>query len=204
MKKEIYFIRHGESESNVDGIYRGTTANLTERGREQARVASEKVSKFAPEVFVASHFGRAIETAGIIAEGTGLNVEENELFGEKGEATVLFGRNREEPEIIDIVNQINDTANSSGGHSDEEYFDGFYKRVREAMSFLEKHEASKIAVVTHGGFLRAVLGSVVFGNDLTKEGHYRMMESMRVDNTGIIHAVYDSDKNSWQIASWNN
>jgi len=82
MEKHIYFMRHGESESNVDGIYRGKEAKLTETGRKQASTAAGRIEKIGVEAIISSVFPRAHDTAVIIGERIGITTEPNDLFGE--------------------------------------------------------------------------------------------------------------------------
>lgn len=82
--QEIYFIRHGESEWNVaDRICGRTDIPLTERGREQARVAGEDVLRrgIHADRILYSPLSRAAETAMIISQVTGIPaVEEPRLI----------------------------------------------------------------------------------------------------------------------------
>lgn len=70
--KRLYVCRHGESQLNAAGRYSGQLDTpLTERGREQARVAGEQAGALEIDLIVASPLSRAAETARIIAEALG-------------------------------------------------------------------------------------------------------------------------------------
>jgi broad specificity phosphatase PhoE len=81
--KKIYLIRHGQSEDNTAARYQAPDSPLTEKGRDQARFAAERVSRLPIEAVVASPLPRARETAEIIAAKTGKAVEFSELFVER-------------------------------------------------------------------------------------------------------------------------
>jgi broad specificity phosphatase PhoE len=69
---DFIFTRHGESESNKNGIMQGRLPSLlTETGRAQARETGRALSARPPEVILTSPLTRARETAEIIAEETG-------------------------------------------------------------------------------------------------------------------------------------
>lgn len=71
MKTLIYFIRHGQSIGNRDHVFLGhTDLPLTDKGREQARLAGEYVKKIGLQIdaVYASPLSRAYETA-CIASG---------------------------------------------------------------------------------------------------------------------------------------
>ncbi|MDH4285125.1 MAG: histidine phosphatase family protein [Gallionellaceae bacterium] len=66
---KIIFVRHGESEANVAGRINDNPArgvNLTERGKEQAKAASDELSAARFTHAYASEFPRAQQTAKIL------------------------------------------------------------------------------------------------------------------------------------------
>ncbi|NKB54962.1 MAG: histidine phosphatase family protein [Alphaproteobacteria bacterium] len=66
------FLRHGQSESNVDGLIGGATDYaLTEAGREQARAAGERLLGHAITAIYSSPLSRAFDTAQMVAEAMG-------------------------------------------------------------------------------------------------------------------------------------
>ncbi|MGA2478813.1 MAG: histidine phosphatase family protein [Spirochaetia bacterium] len=72
---DFYFIRHGQSESNRDGIIQGRLpSRLTEEGRSQARAAGGWFAGKALDLVLTSPLARASETADIIGAETGVTV----------------------------------------------------------------------------------------------------------------------------------
>ena len=68
---KYYFVRHGESTANAEGLFAGfTNATLTDRGIAQAQAAAEDIaaSGIHFDVIFASPLSRAFETAKIITE----------------------------------------------------------------------------------------------------------------------------------------
>lgn len=60
MAKHIYFVRHGESESNAEKIHRGVDTPLTGKGRKQALQLLIEFSRYLVDVFCFlryKHFG---------------------------------------------------------------------------------------------------------------------------------------------------
>jgi broad specificity phosphatase PhoE len=71
---ELYFIRHGESEGNRDGIIQGRNpSRLTDNGRRQAGEAGEWFADKALDLILTSPLARASETAHIIAAASGVS-----------------------------------------------------------------------------------------------------------------------------------
>jgi 2,3-bisphosphoglycerate-dependent phosphoglycerate mutase len=71
----FYFVRHGETESNVLGIVAGSTdVPLTARGRTQALAAAEMLKAAGLTAVYSSSLVRARDTAHCIADALGLRV----------------------------------------------------------------------------------------------------------------------------------
>lgn len=66
----LYFVRHGESEGNKEGLFRGRTDfPLTELGRRQAESVAHALKDINFSLIVSSPLKRAYETAKFIARG---------------------------------------------------------------------------------------------------------------------------------------
>jgi broad specificity phosphatase PhoE len=74
----IYFIRHGQSQANADGVFAGPAyyAPLTAQGREQARAEGERLRAegLVFDHIIASPIERAKDTAVILANAIGFDV----------------------------------------------------------------------------------------------------------------------------------
>src|SRR5690606_14158884 len=70
--RKLYFIRHGLSELNAQGLYAGHTETpLTEEGRLQAKQAGQGATGLGIDLIVSSPLERALETAQIVAHEIG-------------------------------------------------------------------------------------------------------------------------------------
>src|SRR4051812_30767011 len=70
----FFFVRHGESQANVDRIFsnRGWKHPLTELGRQQAQALATKLQGASVLAIYTSPIRRAVETAQIIGERLGV------------------------------------------------------------------------------------------------------------------------------------
>lgn len=69
--KNVILLRHGQSQWNLENRFTGwTDVDLSEKGREEARIAGEKLLKagLLPEFFFTSYLKRAIHTLQIAAD----------------------------------------------------------------------------------------------------------------------------------------
>lgn len=203
MEKHVYFVRHGKSETNTDGIYRGRGAELTDEGRAQAQAVAERIARVGVDAVVASTYARAIETATIIGDHVGLSVTEEMSLREWEHPTVVLHRHKEDPEVREILGKwFAAPEDPHARHSDEETFAMLQSRARDALGFLETHPASRLCVVTHGAFLVVLLGAMVFGEQFTKAEFIHLFKHLFMGNTGITYAHYTPEK-GWRIVSWN-
>ena len=163
---DFYFIRHGQSESNREGIIQGRLpSRLTEEGRTQARAAGAWFAGKGLDLVLTSPLARASETAQIISAETGVT---------------LFTA----PELTEI-----DTGIFSGltfAQAEERYPDDWrqfqgqsWEAVPEAerieellrraelawsrLTALALQGKGRILSVTHGGFLQWIIRSTLGG-----------------------------------------
>ncbi|HQU08032.1 MAG: hypothetical protein B7X04_03370 [Parcubacteria group bacterium 21-54-25] len=203
MEKHIYFVRHGESVENARRVFHDHTASLTENGHAQAARAAERVGKLGIDTVVSSTFPRALDTAQAIATQTGLPIEQSDLFVEWMVPASFRGREYHDPELQETMRQVFGSSDGDYRYEDEETFNELVARVKKAIVFLEQHSGNSLCVVTHGGFLRTFLGVMALQETFSKENFAAMFRRLVVNNTGITYARYDSEKNLWQLITWN-
>lgn len=144
--KRLYFIRHGLTEMNVQGVYSGSTETpLTEVGRAQAKAAGQAAKDLGIDLIVSSPLSRAHETAKIIAKEIGYpvaNIHLNEYLKERH-----FGELEGQKWSPDL---------DLDGITDIETVDNLLERAKLALEWLETLPADTILVVAHGAIGRAL------------------------------------------------
>ncbi|HZP45076.1 MAG TPA: histidine phosphatase family protein [Candidatus Binataceae bacterium] len=157
-------VRHGESEGNRDRRFTVSTETpLTDRGREQARRAARHIARhFAPEAIVSSPFGRARETAAIIADTLGLAVEIEHDLHER-DLGCLKGHSYDALRDLVRTDPAYDPNNGwawkpEGGES----YEDVRRRVMVVVEELRRRYAGReIVVVSHGGVMLSVWAHIV-------------------------------------------
>ena len=207
-------VRHGESVSNADPEMASLPLEegdrLTERGREQARLAGEALAGLEPTALLSSTMGRAIETAEIIAETIGLPIVEIPYITELRESRDYDSMSAEEQKLRRWsvwMREHGDDPDFSwhGGES----FEQVRGRVRRLKDELEsEHEGGRPLVVTHGIFLRFFLFDSLLG-DAFGPDQARRMWSLRSLNCGVSVFEHgerwhpaDADTPGWTCISW--
>lgn len=155
----IIFIRHGESMGNeLHRFYGRYDGELTERGREQARITAEYLKDTHIDVAYASSLCRAFETGEIIAAPHGLKVipepslrEINAGEWENLEFTSILEKYGE-----DFGIWMNDLVNSrpTGGESVRE----LAARIDAAVwEIAEENDGKTVLIATHATPIRSLI-----------------------------------------------
>ena len=158
---KVYVIRHGETESNMTGRVSGFyDTHLTSRGMLQAQCLGERFKDIDIDAVYSSHRSRAMKTAQAIADRKGLTVITTPRVSEINMG-VWDNRNWGEIEAEDGGRQMMKIY--------REQFQNWYApycerldeqrlRVRGAICDLAaEHDGGTIAVVCHGGVIRALI-----------------------------------------------
>lgn len=184
----VYVIRHGESETNLTKQFTGwLDVHLTGTGKAQAEKAGAFLKNINFDKIYSSDLQRARETAEAaipgccyevtalareISVGSLMNKPFSTLTPQQREATVTRG-------YADY-----------GGESK----DDLYGRIRRFMQELEGLDCEKVAVFSHGGWLRGMLETVL--------GSYLPRKHVCCDNCTI--AIFDFSNGTWSLHSWIN
>jgi len=159
----LYLIRHGEVEEAEAGRLLGRTDTpLSERGREQSRQLAEFLSTERLSSVYCSDLLRAKTMAYIIAERSNLEVQESSAWREidmgEWEGRTFAALHDEAPGLV--AQLFNDPASFVYPHG--ESFGVFTARVRGALDqLLTTHASSNIALITHGGVCRVIVGDAL-------------------------------------------
>ncbi len=202
--KNIFFVRHGESEGNAGPSFQGPDSPLTEKGIEQAVIIAERCANLPINCLISSTLNRAKQTAEIISEKISIKVEYSDLFIENRRPTAQIGLikdSKESQEIYRIV--IDNFSKDNVHHSDEENFNDLNKRAEAALSFLVNRKEDNILVVMHGLFLRVLFGRVVSGDNFSASVCLDLLRSIKTNNTGITSFEYEEETNKWSVRTWN-
>ena len=172
--KTIYFIRHGETQANVDQLIAGAELEspLTEKGRDQAKKAGQKLRDKYIEIIVSSPMERTQDTAKIIAKEIGYDPDKiiiDEAFVEvsnkfySGKPYALVDQHTKEGKLIEDI----------------EHPDKVMARVKAGFERIKKLPAERILLVSHGAtgrMIRAVAENIP---------HHDFMSHQRFENAGI-------------------
>jgi len=169
---ELWLIRHGETVSNENGVIQGQyDAQLSEKGRNQARLLAQRIALIPPNAIYSSDLSRAKDTAQIIADVCGLPIA---FDARLREVDMGIWSNRPIEEVAHLY--PSEWKRSKMGDPDLQRGGGetaieVQKRMVEVIAeIIEKHRGQITIVVSHGISIRAYLAHFL---DLALANAYR-------------------------------
>jgi broad specificity phosphatase PhoE len=200
---DFFFIRHGESEANRDGIIQGRApSRLTETGKAQAREAGEWFRPRALDLVLTSPLARASETAHIIAEVTGTGAAETAEELTEIDTGIFSGLNFEQARRAHPDAWMAFQRESWEGVPNAERIEQLLGRAETTWSRLvglARQGKRSVLCVTHSGFLqwiiRATLGGRTWMPLLSGTGNCNVSH-LRVTN------VEQDDGSMGHLATW--
>jgi probable phosphoglycerate mutase len=152
--KRLFFVRHGETHTNVAGIIDGhSKTSLTDNGKEQVKNAGKHLKNAMPyiDLIISSPLERTLETAKHIAEEIGYpieNIKINKLLIERSYG-ILEGTSRDE---FFETHKYSDMDNVK----DVETLADLQIRATRALEYVRSlSNYNNILVVSHGSFGKA-------------------------------------------------
>jgi len=206
MAKNIYFIRHGESEENQFRILGDGTSPLSVKGQAEAELIARRAQALGGDKLFTSPFLRAHQTALAISRLSGLAIEISDTLIERKAPLSTQGRSMDEAEVWAAFKTIHTNyTDPDFRYEDAESFTDLKNRAQKALELIIQSEGKNIIVVTHGLFLRVLIGEMLFGNSFTGTELINLIHGLRTTNTGLTWCQYDEDfvHKPWRIMTWN-
>lgn len=188
--KQLFFIRHGETDNNKASIIqgRGIDASINERGRMQAKAICKALEQYDIQKTVASGLRRTYETLQPLAEQRNLKIEK---YPELDEIDFGILEGKVFSDIKEQVEQVNEQWKSGNvdyapenGESPQQTFLRANKRV---LQVLESSKEEHIVFMIHGRLTRILL-SEWLGHGLQN------MHKIEHQNGAINHLIWQNDK----------
>ncbi len=201
--KKLYFVRHGETESNVGGLVQDGSAQLSERGVKQTEFIASRFEHLSFDNFFTSDYVRAADTAKAIAKTTGKTPVVNTLLREMKRPSEYVGMSSDSDIYQEYLKETDkNIEDPSWHHSDEENFHDVLKRVEEFLTQVEEMKGDVLAV-SHGRFIRMTVLHIITNRQLTPLFWRQSMNGLVPTNTGITVFEYRNDNKKWQLRTFN-
>lgn len=178
----LYFVRHGESDSNTENRIQGhTDSGLSVRGLRQAQKLAKRLSKVGIKKIISSDLGRAKTTAQVIAtemrKKISINPELREICLGVWEGLTTDQVDHQYNNGYQRWLQSPSKMKIPGAES----MGGFHHRVRSVVDTLFHSHLGEgpILVVTHGGVIASLLAHWL------RADFDHVLLNLRVDNTSV-------------------
>jgi len=207
----IYFIRHGQTEFNKNGVHQDPSVPLSDIGRTQIEKTATRLTELPITKLVASDFTRARESAEIIGREIGCVPEPSELFREVRRPSEVYGKKH-----ISFASARAGVGLSLAmlrgnvHYADEENLYDVRERVRTAVQFLIglQSEHDHVAVVSHAFIIQFFMRYMCGGGEVHLRDYIlSVMGARKLHNASISTVTYEDDKNpgtcDWVLTSHN-
>ncbi len=201
MEKFFYFIRHGLTESNATKTVQGLDDPLTEHGEKQASVVGNKLKLFPIDIIYTSDLPRAYRTAELVNETLQKEIITSKLLREEPRPSSLFGVHQNDPRADVYYRSLRASEDPNWRYGDEETFAEIIQRAEDCLDFLLQSQCDHNLVVTHGNFLRRMIGFMLFGHEVSPSMGWKMTKFLNTKNTGITTCHYEEGE--WRLLTWN-
>ena len=153
MKTILFLVRHGETVDNASQLMQGQTqGQLNDVGVGQARQLRDELAVRQIDAIVASDLKRAVDTAIILAEPHGLEVETTELLRERDWGS-FTGRY-----IPSLKGEV--------WPDDIESLDDLLARAGRFLEYIKKRYAGKTVLAVGHGIINKAIQAVYYGKQM--------------------------------------
>ncbi len=191
MMRHLYFIRHGQTDSNQKNILMGGRADspLTAVGQAQAQVLGSALQDIAFDRVYVSSNTRAQDTAKIVFQGRSLPIITSDLIKEQ-DFGLMTGKN-----ISEIPAEVDQQFKEDPyhfAHAEGESLADLKDRVGKFLQIeIEANPFAQIAIVTHENVIKAAIG---YMKQLDKEitafkFNYCSVNHYLLDQSSQYHAI---------------
>ncbi len=195
MKKDIYFIRHGQTGKNITHVHQHYDEPLSKTGEKQAKKLALYLKQLNIEVLITSPFLRARQTAQIISKEIGITYTIDTSVHETIRPLYLYGKKHASFQTVRFVwnlfiHRKDDKWNDDGA---ENMFD-IRNRIHDVKDMIMETKEQTIAIVSHAVFIDMFLHLVCAQKSMSFFTFIRLIIFMKkMPNTGIVHVQYNAD-----------
>ncbi|MEE3467157.1 MAG: histidine phosphatase family protein [Eubacterium sp.] len=195
MMKELFLIRHGRQDSKLCNV----DVELSTEGREQARLAGERLRNYGIEKVYTSELLRARETGQIIADILSLpvealpDIEEIHFGGFTGKTDEqirsLYGAFQKERRKHEA-----DIPFPVGGECGADVVRRAMPVIRDVCSRAE----NRVVIATHGGVIRSICAAILGADQKDK-----LKFGIDIENGSLTELIYDPERDFFFLERFN-
>ncbi len=194
----IYLIRHGRQANKLVN----SNVSLSVEGRRQAELVGSRLLRYHPQILYSSNLIRAVETAEIINSYLDLPYRTKEDLRE-----ICFGdlenhsdaENLEHfPAFLEAYGRYEEDIPYPGGECGRDVYNRGIKAIYEIIAEAREAGYERVAVVTHGVFIRSLLAGI-FGKNFA----IKALLAKGMENGSITELQYLPDRDLFTLERLN-
>ena len=200
---DVYFIRHGQTDSNVARRHQHQESELNELGKEQIKHIAQKVIRLKPTHLISSTQLRAVQSTRILIEN-GLDIipDTHAAFEELSRSKTMVGQRYFGLSTLRYMW----LWFKGGEEKDGEDYQMFLNRIKDARRHLESFDNdAKVVVISHAIFINVFLRHVCLDEKMSFwQAIQTAWKIFFMKNATIVHLRYDGGhKNvcAWHLIS---
>lgn len=193
--KDIYFVRHGETEENATHTHQAYDTDLSEKGIQQAEHVARYLKKLNPKALLTSPFPRARQTAEVIGEELDVPMTIVVAVHEILRPTFLYGKSHYSFATFVYLMQLFLHRSEDGWDNDsaENMFD-LRNRVLDTKDLIIEEPEDSMIIVSHSIFIDMFIHLVCQEKPMSFFKFLHLMFFVKkIPNTAVIHIQYDED-----------
>jgi broad specificity phosphatase PhoE len=200
---KLYFVRHGETNNNLQKRVVSFNDQLTDNGRLQAQQLAKRIAEEPIDLIITSPHKRTKETAEIVAKKININIQEISLLGEKKWPSVIEGKLLKDPEVEKVFDLMREKNNVDPNwhYSDEENFLDIKKRAQLFIEYVSKLTYANILAVSHEYFIKMIIATMMHGDRLSYEIFRDFFHFTSLDNTSL--TLCEKERDVWKLITLN-
>ncbi len=192
--KHLYFVRHGRQNSGLCNV----NVPLSLVGHKQSNLLGERLSYMKIDAMYTSSLIRAVETARDIKSWIRVDFQEDDRLWEIDFGDMTGNSDSYNKEKFGFFLEKNKKMLWDLPYPGGECYQDVYKRGMAFMKQLLTQPYENIVIITHGGFIRAMLAGML-GADLAKA----RMFGKDIENCSITEVLYDEETKQFYIERFN-
>lgn len=200
---KLYLLRHGKSEDDFQNRRQRPESELAEIGRDQAGKAGERLKGTRIDHIYSSGWSRARQTAEIVAEKLGREIEVFEGIHELTPPEELAGAAKDSEINLQFIKELGETDPTDIDWKFLNKGESIREVLIRASKFrdhlIEKHANQDILAVSHGYFISAFLAVAIWGDSYPEKYVRPFMRGFVLANTGLTIVEYLEDEKRWQL-----
>ena len=201
---KLIFVRHGDTELNVNEYVQPFSNPLSASGILQAKDVAKRLDNYNIDLILSSPLPRTRDTANIINEAVQKDIIFNDLLAEVKWPTELVGKKLDDPKVVQYkrLRNENNIAGSDWHYSNEENFIDLKIRARSLLNELMGLKGENILAVSHSTFMKVVVSVMCHGDNVTWPVYFDILNFTRPKHTSI-STFYPTNDGKWHLDGWN-